>query len=174
MGKMILNGKEYAGGSGVSELQKLDDVSIASLANGQILRYDSVLGKFINKDMFNVDSILTNSEKSTGVRLVSRYIGTAPGPTGTTTLFPFATFHSGWDDITGIIIERQGVYGINFGVNGSINQDHSSVYTIVHGGGATAPSLSYDSSTHLLSIRLFSWEYAWFIGVISSARFVDN
>jgi len=43
MGKMILNGKEYAGGS-------LLDTDISNPTDGQVLTYDSQTGKWVNTD----------------------------------------------------------------------------------------------------------------------------
>lgn len=43
MGKMILNGKEYAGGSSL-------DTDISNPTDGQVLTYDSQTGKWVNAD----------------------------------------------------------------------------------------------------------------------------
>ena len=52
MGKMILNGKEYAGsGGGSSSLADLEDVNISSPSDGQVLRYDDESGKWVNANM---------------------------------------------------------------------------------------------------------------------------
>lgn len=51
MGKMILNGKEYAGSSGTSNLADLNDVDLTNLADEQILKYDFENNKFVNSDL---------------------------------------------------------------------------------------------------------------------------
>ena len=51
MGKMILNGKEYAGsGGGSSSLADLEDVDITSPTTDQTLRYNLTSQKWENAD----------------------------------------------------------------------------------------------------------------------------
>lgn len=159
------NGKyrtsEGGGGGGSSTLAGLDDVLLASIVNGQILQWDADSQKFVNKDKVNSDSVKTPQDSNSGQRLASRYIGAAGSSQAT---FPFVKFTGTWQDLTGIIIHRHGLTSISYGINGSYSIDTSDTSYISGRRSANMPTSSYDSSTHIISITLKPYEWAYFIG----------
>lgn len=159
------------GSGGASNLSDLEDVDLINLINGQILKWNATTEKFENQNLITNDSIKTPMDAMTGTRLFSKFIG-SPGNTAET--FPFVQFTGTWQDVSGLIIYRQGVAAINFGVNGSYGESNNNLYNIVRGTGATAPSLSYNSTTHILSITLDRYNPGWFIGVTTGAKFIET
>lgn len=149
------------GGGGSSTLAGLDDVLLTSIANGQILQWDADSQKFVNKGKVNSDSVKTPQDSNSGQRLASRYIGAAESSQAT---FQFVKFTGPWQDLTGIIIHRHGLTSISYGINGSYSVDTSDTSYISGRSSSHMPTASYDSSTHIISITLKSYEWAYFIG----------
>lgn len=159
MGKFMLNGVEYSGGEG-GMLAGLSDVAINSLSDGQILQWDATAQKFVNKGKVNADSIKTPADSNGGQRFCSRILG-QPGDSAAT--YQMVQFTAGWQDFTGLIISRQCVSAVCFMINASYEQHRSNI-TFLGGNSSFTPTFSYNQSSHIVSITLKAWEYAYFIG----------
>jgi len=150
-----------SGGGGASALNDLSDVAITSPSNGQGLLYDSASLKFINKTLFDGNSITIPALKSLGGRLVSKYIGASNSDSVANC--DFVEFTGGYQDVSGLIIGRSFVSVINFMVDGNRASIGNKLETLIYTQSRT-PSRSYSTSTHILKIGVPAWDYAYFIG----------
>jgi hypothetical protein len=150
MGKMILNGKEYAGSSGTSNLADLNDVDVTSLADGQILKWDSVVEKFVNSIYKNSNSIFIPEDGRTGQRLFSMNIGGIGATANTGWKFQLAKVR--YANLVGIIISRFNIGMVNLATdgNGDLTSDRVALSSLFK--GTQGANLSFTCSNNVCKI----------------------
>ena len=149
------------GGGGASVLNDLNDVAITDPSNGQALLYDNAKSEFVNKTLFDGNSITIPALKSLGGRLVSKYIGASNSDDEA--VYDFVEFTGDYQEVSGLLIGRSFVSFINFMLSGNRTVIGNKLETPIYTQSRT-PSRSYNSSTHILKIGVPAWDYAYFIG----------